>query len=51
MTFLHFTVRGPGLAITVRVHQRLAEDLTALVIVDDSLDFLWGRIGLNCIYP
>ena len=47
MAFLHFTVRGPSLAITVRVHQGLAEDLTALIVVDDGLDLFRRCIRLD----
>ena len=63
MPFLHFAVRGLCLAITVRVHElagrelraacrrretySLTEDLTTLVIVDNSSDFLWCRIRLD----
>lgn len=49
MTFLHFAVCGPGLTVTVRVHQRLAEDLATLVIIDNSFNFVWRCIGLYCI--
>ena len=48
MAFLHFTVRGPSFAITVRVHQGLTENLTTLIVVNNSLDFLWRSIGLDC---
>ena len=47
MAFLHFTVRGPSFAITVRVHQGLTENLTTLIVVNNSLDFLWRSIGLD----